>query len=199
MEQSFPELGSWSVLDLGGTVQSWLRAPVRPRSLHIVNLTPVPSDVPTWIRQDFADACDPPPGVLDDRYDLVYSNSVIEHVGGHQRRLQFAHVASELSPRYWVQTPYRYFPVEPHWVAPLMQFLPLRARAWYGMWWPLSFSRPKSSTDSVGSQLGVELLDRTQLAFYFPGATIMSERFAGMTKSLIAVRGASDVRTTQDG
>ncbi|HEX4060865.1 MAG TPA: UDP-N-acetylmuramoyl-tripeptide--D-alanyl-D-alanine ligase [Streptosporangiaceae bacterium] len=65
-------------------------------------------------------------------YDLVFSNSLIEHVGGHERRERFADTVHQLSGAYWVQTPYRYFPVEPHW-HPARSFCPSRcAPKWSG-------------------------------------------------------------------
>ena len=41
------------------------------------------------------------------KFDLVFSNSVLEHLGGHGRRRQFADVVHESAPEWWVQTPYR--------------------------------------------------------------------------------------------
>lgn len=53
-------------------------------------------------------------------------NSPLEHVGGgHERRLRFAESVHALADRHRVQTPYRYFPIKPHWLAPGMQFLPV--------------------------------------------------------------------------
>ena len=61
-------------------------------------------------------------------YDVVFSNSLLEHVGGHAQRAALAREVRSLAPRHWVQTPYRYFPLEPHWLFPGMQF-PLEAQA----------------------------------------------------------------------
>ena len=41
---------------------------------------------------------------------------MLEHVGAHSQRQQLADNVHDLADRYWVQTPYRYFPIEPHWV-----------------------------------------------------------------------------------
>jgi hypothetical protein len=49
---------------------------------------------------------------------------------------------------------------------------------------------PADHAGAVESVLWVELLGRTQMQFYFPGSTLRAERFAGLTKSLIAVRNA---------
>lgn len=189
--QTFPELDKMSVIDLGGTVESWLRAPIRPASVHIVNLEGIPSDLPDWVRADHADACDLPPAILAGSYDLVMSNSVIEHVGGHARRQLFADTVHRLADRHWVQTPYRYFPIEPHWVCPGFQFLPLAARASVAMHWPLVHTKPADREKALRDALSVELASRTEMKFYFPHSEIRSERVAGLTKSLIAVKGGA--------
>lgn len=176
------------VLDLGGTVETWQRAPVRPAHVHLVNTAGPGDDPPEWITAEVGDACALDERLLDGRFDLVYSNSVIEHVGGHARRQQFAAMVTAAAPRHWVQTPYRYFPVEPHWVAPMMQHLPLALRSRLGLHWPLARSRVPDLASAVASQLGTELLDITQLRHYFPASTISTERFAGLVKSIIAVR-----------
>ena len=79
-----------SVVDLCGTVAYWTRSPVQPRSVHVLNLQEAPSSIPDWITVDVADATDPALLSRAGAYDLVYSNSVIEHVGGHARRTAFA-------------------------------------------------------------------------------------------------------------
>lgn len=185
---TFPDLAQMSVLDLGGRVGTWLQAPVRPKFVHVVNLEPAPPQQPPWMAVDHADACALPARILRRRYDLVFSNSVIEHVGGHERRLRFAEAVRSLADAYWVQTPYRYFPVEPHLLAPLTQFLPVAARAAATYRWPLAHTRPRSRTEALDSVLWTELLDRTQLRHYFPDATVRAERFLGLTKSLVAVK-----------
>ncbi len=188
LRSHFPDLDSMSVLDLGGTAESWQRAPVRPAHVHVVNLEPEPDDLPTWIRSTQADACDLPTAVRSGSYDLVYSNAVIEHVGGYYRRMRFAEVTCALAPQHWVQTPYRYFPVEPHWLCPGFQFLPLSSRAWVAQWWPLSHVRSASREDGLRGALSVELLSRAEMSLLFADSVILAERALGLVKSLIAVR-----------
>lgn len=187
----FPDLAEMSVLDLGGTAVFWKRAPARPKSVHMINTVTDPDLEPgdeSWLRLDVGDACDIPTGVLDPRYDLVYSNSLIEHVGGHSRRMAFAEQVRTVGDEYWVQTPYRYFPVEPHWVAPGMQFLPLWARAKYGSVWPLADVPEKTFGVAVEAQLWTELLDISAMRWYFPDAEMYYERLAGLVKSVTAVK-----------
>lgn len=189
LSQTFPELARMSVIDLGGRLESWLRAPVRPRHLHVVNLEPAPAEVPDWAEVEQGDVCDLPTHIAVRRYDLVFANSVIEHVGGHERRLRFAETVHGLSNAHWIQTPYRYFPIEPHWMAPGMQFLPLPARIAMAHHWPLGCTRPTDRESTARAVLWTELLGFSQLRDYFPRSTIRLERLAGLPKSLIAVRG----------
>ena len=185
--REFPDLGSMKVLDLGGEVRSWKPAPVMPGHLTIVNLwSDQKSDSPT-VTTFRGDACDPPEELRRERFDLVFSNSVIEHVGGHDRCEAFAQSVRSMADRHWVQTPYRYFPIEPHWVFPGFQFLPVRAKVEVTRRWPLG--RRTADVDvAVESALSVQLLDVTAMRHYFPDSEIRRERLAGVTKSLIAVR-----------
>jgi hypothetical protein len=192
MCEAFPEIESLSVIDLGGTAEAWLRSPVRPALVHVVNLEPPPTQTPAWIRTDQADACDLPSRISDSRFDLVYSNSVIEHVGGHAQRMRFAGAVHKLADRHWVQTPYRYFPIEPHWLFPGFQFLPLSVRAELSRRWPLAHTPSRSWDEGLSAAMSVELLSRAEMAFYFPDSTLRFERMAGVVKSLIAVKGAKD-------
>lgn len=186
---SFPDIGSMRVLDLGGTVGSWLRAPVRPDHVHVVNLEPAADDPPAWISAQSADACELDPDTLAGSYDFVFCNSVIEHVGGHYRRRQLAEVIRRSAPKYWVQTPYRYFPVEPHFLFPGFQFLPATAKATVAQRWPLLHTPSADRDVAVRAVLSTELIGRTEMSYYFPDATtIHFERLAGVPKSLIAIK-----------
>jgi hypothetical protein len=195
LTQSFPQFTEMSIIDLGGTLATWRQAPVRPARVHIVNLLDKPpADIPDWAEVHQADACALPRSLATRRYDLVYSNSVIEHVGGHHRRMSFAETIHSLADAHWVQTPYRYFPVEPHWLFPGMQFLPVRARVMIARRWLLAHTRHADSRRATRIVLSTELLDRTQMRYYFPDSSIRIERYAGLPKSLIAVRGAATDR-----
>lgn len=58
--------------------------------------------------------------------DWVFSNAVIEHVGGWPKQQQFADEIRRVSARgYFVTTPNLYFPIEPHTLLPFYQFLPV--------------------------------------------------------------------------
>jgi hypothetical protein len=187
----FPDLQSMSVIDLGGTASAWLLAPVRPARVHIVNLEAQPPDLPDWIRADVADACELSKTILDGTYDLVFSNAVIEHVGGHIRRQRFADAVHTLADRHWVQTPYRYFPVEPHFLFPGFQFLPLNLRTGILRRWPLVHTPTSDRETARLAVMEVELLSITEVRHYFPSSEIRFERLGGLVKSVIAIGGSS--------
>ncbi|GAA0952542.1 class I SAM-dependent methyltransferase [Nonomuraea longicatena] len=186
--QTFPDLTRMHVIDLGGTASAWLRAPIRPASVHVVNLAHDDEDLPDWLRTEVGDACELPKRILGSDYDLVFSNAVIEHVGGFARRRAFADAVHTLAGRYWVQTPYRYFPVEPHVLFPFYQFLPLNVRARINRVWPLVHTNSPDWTAALHDALDIELIGRAEMRLLFPTATMRAEKVAGLTKSLIAIK-----------
>ena len=86
----------------------WQVAPERPRRVTILNLTePGQSDDPSLVPVT-GDACDAV-AVLERNgippADLVFSNAVLEHVGGHGNRERFARSVEQLAPGHWVRRP----------------------------------------------------------------------------------------------
>ncbi len=190
--ESFPRIENLRVLDLGGTVESWQRAPVRPGHVTVLNLLEPGESEDDSIVPVTGDACHAREALekanAETHFDVVFSNSLIEHVGGHARRLELAEQLRQLAPRYWVQTPYRYFPLEPHWLFPGMQFMPVAARTKIAMHWPLVHTKPENVDDARHEVLWTELIGIAEMREYFPTATILHERVLGITKSIVAVR-----------
>jgi hypothetical protein len=209
----FPELSEMRVLDIGGEIRGWVQAPVRPAALVMLNTAAVvdmEQDVP-WATRVTGDGCAPPASLDGEKFDLVYCNSVIEHVGGHQRRVELADTIHRLAPHHWVQTPYRYFPIEAHSLAPGLQFLPPRMQVSVLRHWPLGSSRnvcgewpqpaagraiyPPENGQALANLVpyyaasvafSVELLSRTEMKWLFPSSGIIAERVLGVPKSIIA-------------
>jgi hypothetical protein len=161
----------------------------RDRSLHItmVNLVHVPAPDERFLSL-IGDARDL--SQFDDSsFDLVHSNSVIEHVGLWRDRCKMAHEIRRLAARYFVQTPNYWFPIEPHLRTPFIHWMPepwrvqiVRRRA-CGY-----FPRAQSYDEACNILDDARLLSAPAMAALFPDATIERERFAGFTKSLIAIR-----------
>ena len=115
-------------------------------------------------------------------FEIAYSNSLVEHLDPADRP-RFAAEIRRVAGRYWVQTPNRYFPIEPHVLLPGFQFLPEAARR---RLWRLGMPRTPYEP--------IELLGAAELRELFPDAVILRERFAGITKSLIAAGPADLIR-----
>lgn len=184
-ERTFPGVADMTVLDLGGDARAWRDAPVRPRHVILANIFEQEAGEP-WMEAIVADACDPEADLPE--ADLVYSNSVIEHVGGHWRRQRFAETVRK-ADRYWVQTPNRYFPVEPHFMMPWLQHLPLKAKEALVARWPVgNYAEMRDRNEIRESAMEIELLSAAEMEHYFPDAEIRREKVLGLSKSLIAVK-----------
>lgn len=186
LSETFPEIEQMNVLDLGGTPAYWRTAPVNPARVTTVNLAPLEGFGTVTAVQ--GDACNPPRNVTEGKYDLVVSNSLIEHVGGHYQRKRLSEVIHEAADRHWIQTPYRYFPIEPHWLAPGIQFLPFEAKVRATMWWKLGYLHTTDRDTAIATVNEIELLGLTQMRYYFPSSHVWSERAAGLVKSMVAIR-----------
>lgn len=120
----------------------------------------------------------------DGEFDVAFSNSVIEHVP-RDLQAQFASEIRRVSRRYYVQTPNRYFPFEPHYQLPLFQFLPERFRRALNRRFTLGWQ-------AKGEWEAIHLLSARELRRLFPDGEIHRERLFGLTKSLMAVRRSSE-------
>ena len=191
MERFVRELGitaKTSVLDIGGTPECWNLLAVRPR-VTLLNTPRAKGDLggaESWVA---GDGCALP--FRDTSFDVVFSNSVIEHVGDRESQQRFAREVARVGRSYWVQTPNRWFPVEQHLLTPLVHWLPRhwqrvivpRCNVWSWLV-PVTPDRREFYIDHYLSD--VRLLSAGEVGDLFPGARVIRERFWGWTKSLVA-------------
>jgi len=177
------------VLDIGGTPECWSLLSAPPR-LTLLNTPRARADLAgavSWVAGD--GRCLP---FRDRSFDIVFSNSVIEHVGDAASQQQFAREVARVGRRYWVQTPNRLFPVEQHLLTPLIHWLP---RTWqrsivprFTVWSAIMRVTPDRRDFYLQHYLrDIRLLTFRELRGLFPHARVIRERFCGITKSLIAV------------
>ena len=163
---------STTVLDVGGVRSHWDLAPVRPRVI-VINLNPEAADV-------VGNACQLP--FADNSFDVVYSNSVIEHVGDQQA---FASEVRRVARRYWVQAPDWYSPIEPHYIGPPIHRLPKRWQRFAACW-----LTARGYIDRAGvleALAEVRLPTERRMRELFPDVGLQLERVGILRKSLIVL------------
>lgn len=179
------------VLDLGGEAGYWtnLSELWADRPLHITLVNRMPQAAPdARFAARIGDAC-ALPEFEDQAFDVVHSNSVLEHVGSWTNKRRMAAEIRRLAPRYFVQTPNYWFPVEPHFRTPFFHWLPRPWRRDLVLSGRRGCFHQATSLDQADWMLtDSSLLDAREMAELFPDARILRERVAGLTKSLVAVR-----------
>jgi Methyltransferase domain len=169
------------VLDLGGQAEIWRDVP-ETLKITIVNLPDVLME-PEPGRHRFhfmhGDACDMHE-TPDQSYDLVFSNSVIEHVGGQEQQQAFAQTVRRVGKSYWVQTPSIWFPIEAHTGMPFWWFYPEALRQRLLRSWNI---KTPAWADTIK---GTRVLSRQHFEQMFPEAQIHVERVFGIPKSYTA-------------
>jgi hypothetical protein len=193
VREVYEQQGSVRIVDVGGLRRYWNIMPDGFLAEHRVEVTLV-----NPVRQErqeadgfhfvHGDGCDL--SMFDDgSFDIAHSNSVIEHVGGWDRVQRFAAEMRRVAPRYFVQTPNFWFPVEPHFMTPFFHWLPRPTRIWLMMRFALGpWPRAASIDAATRTEEEVRLLNRKMLSCLFPDAEIVTEWFLLMPKSLVAIK-----------
>jgi hypothetical protein len=195
IERIHADKGAVRIIDLGGEADYWNlfeRDFLDAKGVRITLINPGGIDEAvdaTLFEAVDADAC-VLPQYADNSFDMVHSNSVIEHVGDWVRMEAFAGECRRLAPVYYVQTPYFWFPIEPHFSAPFFHWRSEQSRARALMRRGHGFSeRAADVGEAMRDVQHARLLDKTQFRFLYPDAVHHDERVGPLTKSLIAVRG----------
>ncbi|HEX3871358.1 MAG TPA: hypothetical protein VHV77_13025, partial [Pirellulales bacterium] len=122
-----------------------------------------------------------------DHYDFIFSNSVIEHVGNLRSQHQMAKVIEEVGTYYWVQTPAKSFPLEPHFYFPFFAYLPLGVRTFLYRNMKLGFMGKER--EWLKAKMACEetrLLTKKEFEALFSSCRIIREKVLSLTKSYIA-------------
>ncbi len=177
------------ILDVGGYVFDWYEAVPIESPVTFLNLSfpdhgrPIPDRYQTVV----GSGCQMP--FPDRSFDVVYSNSVIEHVGSFADQQRFADEVRRAGKGYFVQTPNRWFFIEPHFVTLFVHFLPwsvarriIRFCSFRGLF------RSGDNVDLKSLAAELRLLSCRELKQLFPDAEIHRETWFGLTKSFVAVR-----------
>lgn len=182
-----PQKGA-RIVDLGGTPDLWNLVD-HSFDVTLVNLWP---DENWKERQGEEDAARPPLQFVrgdatdltsvfgDMSFDVVFSNSLIEHVGDESRQAMFSREVRRLAPAHWVQTPSDRSPIEPHTNVPLYWSLPQSIRKRLLSRWHRLVPEWADEIEET------RVLSRKRVQELFPGSKIYVERALYFEKSYAA-------------
>lgn len=184
-------LQSWKILDVGGYPVFWTQREQPVGQIVCLNVHEVSWDASAYpshhIETMVGDGCNLP--FADASFDLVFSNSVIEHVGDWEKQKAFAKEAMRVGKRLWIQTPAYECPIEPHYIAPFVHYLPQHVQKltlrWFTPWGWLQRPTPAEISEAVDS---IRLLKKGEMQELFAGCELYTERVLGMPKSYVAMK-----------
>jgi len=177
------------ILDLGGTAEYWDQMDFRDLDdvqITIFNLqrVDVKRDHFVAVTGDAKDLT----AYRDKEFDIVFSNSVIEHVGAFEDQMRMAKEILRVGKYHYVQTPNYFFPLEPHFLFPFFQMLPLSVRMLlvrhFRLGWFAKQADAQAARDLIAS---VHLLKRKEIRKMFPDSLLVRERLWGLTKSFMII------------
>lgn len=167
------DLGTWgSFVESGWPYPDRLVALDRERREALAGSAGVKFVVGDGRALPFGDGC----------FDLVICNSVIEHVGGAEDQARLASEIRRVARRYFVQVPYKYFPIDPHYFTiPYFQLLPERLQRLICRCFPVGYLER-------GQHMPIRYPTARELRRLFPEAEIRRERLLFLTKSLYVIK-----------
>ena len=190
MNQASPKNGPLRILDIGGTQQYWLNmGMVLTPQTEIVLLNLYINEVTEPGFSSIVGDASNLSGINDQSFDIVFSNSVIEHLYTKQQQEKMAKEVARVGKSYFIQTPNRYFPIEPHWLFPLFQFLPFSVQVFLTQHFTLgNIKKTKRKEAAINLVKEVRLLTIKEFQFFFKDAKIYKEKVLGLTKSFTAYK-----------
>lgn len=116
--------------------------------------------------------------LADRSLDIIYSNSLLEHLEGWNFQERAFGEFARVGKKFFVQTPNRHFPIEAHHLVPFFQYLPSLLQHWIGK-------------NLLGHFEPVRLLNRKEigkLVALDENTSIFEEKAFGLTKSFVLYR-----------
>lgn len=174
------------ILDVGGTELFWINRGYANNSSYEIVLVNLYKErtKSSNIKSKIGDATNI--SIFEENeFDVVFSNSVIEHLYTIENQKKMAEEVRRVGKYYFVQTPNKYFPIEPHHLFPFFQFLPKWIRILI-----LSKTRlirgKKLELDSAKDKVDeIQLLSRRKLKYLFPTSCIYVEKILFLSKSFV--------------
>lgn len=184
-----------TILDAGGRSDYWMMLPPDLRSRTRITVLNFASELELYpenqgdlrIEEVVGDACNMPQ-YANGSFDLVHSNSVIEHVGSYQNMRRFAEETRRVGKSYYVQTPNFWFLIDPHYGVPFFHWLPDSARIALFETVNVGYARKADFATALVNVDHTRIISRRMMRKLFPDAQITSERVLFAAKSTMATR-----------
>ncbi|MBP9192380.1 MAG: methyltransferase domain-containing protein [Ignavibacteria bacterium] len=179
------------ILDLGGSDYHWKKSEFAGNKdfqitiINTENQNVSELDNFIFINKDVTDLGSFKAG----EFDIVYSNSLIEHINTEKLQSHLAKDIRRIGKHYFIQTPNYYFPMEPHFLFPFFQFLPLKIKARLIMKFDLGWYKKQPDKEkALELAASVRLLNKSELKKLFPGGNIYHEKYLFLNKSFITYK-----------
>lgn len=172
------------IIDIGGTTEFWKAMNFQEANITItlLNLEEI-SDIELPFKSLKGDATNLS-NIPDQSYDIVFSNSVIEHLFTWENQQKMAAEVKRIGKHHFIQTPNYWFPIEPHWLFPFFQYFPKHLRYWLTNHFTLGHISKIADKAAAKKQVEeVRLLSKSELTKLFPQSAIYSEKFNLLNKS----------------
>lgn len=172
------------ILDVGGTEDFWVNRSYHKKEnikITLLNLKKIITKYSN-IKSIIGDATDLS-SFKENHFNIVFSNSVIEHLHNFKNQQKMAKEVRRVGVYHFIQTPNKYFIIEPHFLLPLFQFLPKSIQ--YLLLTKTKLSRGKKWNKEFAREYiqEIRLLSKKEMEFLFPNSKTKTERFLGMSKS----------------
>lgn len=162
------------ILDIGGTQNYWeMMKYTDPNLIQVtlINIDDKKVTLPnfTAIKMNALDL-----NIFKFDCDIIFSHSLIEHID-HEK---FAYIVKNFNKPYFIQTPNKYFPIEPHFLFPMLQFFPI----WLKYWFVRTYRKELESEVET-----INLLSKKELKKLFPNTQIYGGKILGIAQSFVVI------------
>lgn len=178
---------SSQILDVGGALFPW--SDLKPKAnIKILNIEK-PKNIPLDCKWQYVQGDGTNLQYVNNQFDLVFSNSVIEHVGDWDKQVKFANEILRVGKQIYIQTPNKWFFIEPHLITVFIHWLPIHITCklirYFSIWGLVN----KPSQERINQfWMDTRLLSYSEIKRLFPNCTITREKVLGLTKSFIIMQ-----------
>ncbi len=180
-----------AILDVGGNIFDWSLVKGKPK-ITILNIK-LPRNYGLEYKNNvkfvLGNGLNLP--FRNNSFDIGYSNSAIEHLETLEKQKQFAKEIMRVGKNIFVQTPNKYFFIEPHLLTPFIHYLPKGVQRKllgnFTIWGLIRRPSQQYCTNHVIDK--IRLLSYKELRLVFPDCSVIKEKVLFFAKSFYIIQG----------